>query len=312
MIILMHSSKTMRPPGPAAEPREPEPREPEPEPHGAEHPERATEPDAVESSERPDLSDSSGRTDSQEYAPRPLGTPVLLDRAAELVECLRALSNDQIAELMSVSPDLAEKTSLLYSQWSRDPDLQTPAAMTFVGDLYSGLRIDSFDAADRRYADERLRILSGLYGLLRPFDGVCRYRLEMGYRLRVGDRTNLYRYWGTSIVEQLPSSGRIVNLAANEYSKVVLPYVDMARVVTPKFFTLDPATGRPKFVVVHAKIARGAFARWLLLGRVCDKTDELRRFCDIGYRYSDELSTESEPAFVCEQFGGKGLSIRLG
>lgn len=161
------------------------------------------------------------------------------------------------------------------------------------------------------YADEHLRILSGLYGLLRPFDGISPYRLEMGYRIKVGDHANLYRYWASSIAEQLPQAGRIVNLAASEYSRVVLPYVDSDRVVTPIFRTLDPASGKAKFVVVHAKIARGAFARWLILDRVGDTTEELCRFDDLGYRFSEQLSTPGEPTFVCERFGGKGLSVRL-
>lgn len=260
MIILMHSSKTMRPPA-SGEP--------------------------------------------------PSGVPVLLDRAEELVGYLRTLSRDQLAKVMAVSADLAARTQQQYAEWSTEPPHQTPAAATFVGDIYSGLQLDTFGAADRAFADAHLRILSGLYGVLRPFDGICPYRLEMGYRLPPGPYANLYRFWGASIAAQLPPDGPIVNLAANEYSKAVLPHVDAARVVTPRFLTVDPASEQPKFVVVHAKIARGAFARWLVTGRVTDVGDAVREFREIGYRYDESLSTPAEPTFVCQEFGGKGLSVRL-
>jgi cytoplasmic iron level regulating protein YaaA (DUF328/UPF0246 family) len=260
MIILMHSSKTMRPP-------------------------------------------TRGTASN--------GVPALAERAVELVAFLRTLSEDQLRKIMAISAELAAKTRAQYADWSTALDRQTPAAATFVGDIYSGLRVDSFIAADRAYADAHLRILSGLYGLLRPFDGVCPYRLEMGYRLPPGRYSNLYRFWGTSLADQLPECGRIVNLAANEYGKSVLPHVVADRVVTPRFLSLDPASRQPKFVVVHAKIARGAFARWLVTARVADTVEAIREFRDIGYRYEKDLSTPHEPTFVCAEFGGKGLSVRL-
>jgi cytoplasmic iron level regulating protein YaaA (DUF328/UPF0246 family) len=241
----------------------------------------------------------------------PSGMPVLLDRAEELIAYLRTLSPRQLSRIMAISADLAMKTREQYAEWSPASDRQTPAAATFVGDIYSGLQVDSFTAADRRYADTHLRILSGLYGILRPFDGISPYRLEMGYRLPPGRYSNLYRFWGASIADQLPSSGRIVNLAANEYSKTVVTHVDADRVVTPRFLTVDPASQRPRFVVVHAKIARGAFARWLVTKRVSDSVAAISEFSDIGYRYDEALSGPGEPAFVCQEFGGKGLSVRL-
>jgi uncharacterized protein len=260
MIILMHSSKTMRPPTSTGEPG---------------------------------------------------GVPVLLDQAEELVAYLRTVPPEQLAQIMSLSADLAARTREQYAQWSAKPERQTPAAATFVGDIYSGLRVGSFTTADRAYADEHLRILSGLYGILRPFDGISPYRLEMGYRLPPGRYSNLYRFWGASIAEQLPTHGPVVNLAANEYAKAVIPHVAAERVVTPRFLTVDPESGQPKFVVVHAKIARGAFARWLVTNRVTDPVDPIRRFDDLGYRYDTASSTPREPTFVCHEFGGKGLSVRL-
>jgi uncharacterized protein len=242
---------------------------------------------------------------------RPRGVPALMDQACELVGYLRTLTRQQIARIMTVSAEIAAKTQEQYADWSTEPERQAPAAATFVGDIYSGLQVDSFTAAERAYGDAHVRILSGLYGILRPFDGICQYRLEMGYRLPPGPYASLYRFWGDSIAQQLPASGRIVNLAANEYSKAVLPHVDPDRVVTPKFLTVDPATKQPKFIVVHAKVARGAFARWLVNRRITGTPATIRKFADIGYRYDDALSTPAEPTFVCREFGGKGLSVRL-
>jgi cytoplasmic iron level regulating protein YaaA (DUF328/UPF0246 family) len=239
---------------------------------------------------------------------KPGGTPALIEGAEELVGYLRTLSRDQIARLMAISAELADQTREQYARWAAEG--HAPAAESFVGDIYSGLQVDSFTAGDRRYADAHLRILSGLYGILRPFDAITPYRLEMGYRLPPGPYSSLYKFWGSSIAGQLPK-GRIVNLAAGEYSRTVLPFVDPARVVTPKFLTAGPASKQPKFIVVHAKIARGAFARWLVTGRVSETAEALREFDDIGYRYDKDLSTPQEPTFVCQEFGGKGLSVRL-
>jgi uncharacterized protein len=260
MIILMHSSKTMRAP-------------------------------------------SSGT--------KPTGEPVLLDKAEELIAFLRTLSSRQLSKIMTVSADLADKTREQYATWSPEPARQSAAAESFVGDIYSGLQIDSFSAADRRYADKHLRILSGLYGILRPFDGISPYRLEMGYKLPPGKYASLYRFWGDAIAAQLPAKGRIVNLAAGEYSRTVVKHVDADRLVTPKFLTADPKSGEPKFIVVHAKIARGTFARWLVTERVKDTAKAIEGFREIGYRHDRGRSAPGEPAFVCAEFGGKGLSVRL-
>jgi cytoplasmic iron level regulating protein YaaA (DUF328/UPF0246 family) len=239
---------------------------------------------------------------------RKLGTPALLPQAETLMTYLRTLSPAQVAKAMSVSGPLAAQTREQFEAWT--PEGVQPAVESFRGDIYSGLQVASFTAADRTYADKHLRILSGLYGILRPFDGICPYRLEMGYRLPSAKYANLYTYWGRSIAEQLPAKGPIVNLAANEYSRAVLTFIEPNRVVTPRFLTVDDK-GVAKFVVVHAKIARGAFARWLITERVPGRGDDLLGFTDLGYRLDPATSTAREPTFVCTEFGGKGLSVRL-
>jgi cytoplasmic iron level regulating protein YaaA (DUF328/UPF0246 family) len=248
---------------------------------------------------------------SQPPAARPASMPALLDRAVELHDYLRTLSPRRLATVMELSPTLAGRVHQQIAAWSADPADQWPAVESFLGDIYSGLQVSGFTAADRTFAGRHLRILSGLYGILRPYDGISPYRLEMGYRLPDKKYSNLYTFWGRSVAEQLPPTGVIVNLAAAEYSKVVLDHVDPTRVITPRFLTVNAKTGVPAFVAVHAKIARGAFARWLITGRVKATTSSVTDFAELGYRFDPSASTSHEPCFICEDFEGKGLSIRL-
>ena len=255
------------------------------------------------------------RAEEGRAAPSPgrgkrLRRPQLLARAKQLDAYLKTLSPGQLAKIMSLSPALAKKTHGLIAGWTAEPARQTLAVDSFVGDIYSGLQAPELSPADREYADKTLFILSGLYGVIRPLDGIYPYRLEMGYKLPDPKFANLYDFWGDSIAACLPAEGPIVNLAAVEYSKTVTPFVDAARVVAPKFLTVSAKTGEPEFVVVHAKIARGAFAHWLIASRT-QRVSALNQFNEIGYRYSKELSTPDGPVFVCEEFGGKGLSLRL-
>jgi hypothetical protein len=242
---------------------------------------------------------------------RPTTVPALLDRAVELHTHLATLTPRRLATVMELSPALAERVHQQITAWSADQARTWPAVESFLGDIYSGLQVSSFTTADRTYATRHLRILSGLYGILRPYDGISPYRLEMGYRLPDKRYSNLYKFWGSAVAEQLPAAGPILNLAANEYSKVVLDHVDPTRVITPRFLTVNPKTGTPTFVAVHAKIARGAFARWLILTRTRVTTGSVTDFSELGYRFDPSASTPREPCFVCEDFVGKGLSIRL-
>lgn len=239
--------------------------------------------------------------------PRP---PQLIEQAKTLDAYLKTLSSQQLAKVMAISPALANKTHDLIAAWTAKPESQTIAIDSFIGDIYSGLQAPDLTAADRTYADKTLVILSGLYGLIRPLDGICPYRLEMGYKLPGPSISSLYDYWGDSIAKCLPKTGPVVNLAAVEYTKTVLPFIDESRVVSPQFLTVNPKTKEPTFVVVHAKIARGAFAHWLIKNRL-SKLSDLTQFNDLNYRYNKALSTPESPAFVCKTFGGTGLSLRL-
>lgn len=239
-----------------------------------------------------------------------LRSPQLLSKARSLDSYLKTLSLKQLEKSMHISSPLAAKTAALIAGWTDEPIKQGVAIDSFVGDIYSGLRAGSLSEDDRQYADKTLRILSGLYGVIRPLDGIYPYRLEMGYLLPKAKYANLYKYWGRSIAKTLPADGLVVNASAEEYTKAVLPYIDSKRVVTPKFLTKDPITNEPKFVTVHSKISRGAYARWLIKNRV-NKLQDLNGFDDLNYQYSKALSTDSSPVYVCDSFGGLGLSIRL-
>jgi cytoplasmic iron level regulating protein YaaA (DUF328/UPF0246 family) len=252
----------------------------------------------------------SSKTMRAPVAPHALTTPVLIEKALPLAAYVQTLSAAQLQTVMSISEPLSRKVQAAWAAWNTEPDQQSLAVDSFVGDIYSGLRASTLSRNDRDYARQTLRILSGLYGMLRPYDGVRPYRLEMGYKLPGKRFSSLYMYWGSDIAKTLPADGLIVNLSAAEYTRTVLPYVDAARVVAPRFLTVSPNTGEPTQVIVHTKIARGAFARWLITGRVTSTTKMLE-FQDLNYRYDPTLSTPAEPTYVCKTFGGIGLSMRL-
>lgn len=236
--------------------------------------------------------------------------PLLLNKASELSAYVQSLSLEQLSKSMKISPNLAVRTRLLWRNWTADRPKQRPAIDSFLGDIYSGLQVDSFDRFDREYANRMLVILSGLYGGLRALDSIYPYRLEMGYRFSDEPFRNLYNFWGDDIASLVPTDDTIINLSAVEYTKALLPYMLDRPVITPKFQTINPKTGQLKFVTVHAKIARGAFAHWLIKQRI-ESIDQLSNFEQLGYKYQSNGSTSQQPLFVAQQFGGLGLSVRL-
>ncbi|MDB5160068.1 MAG: hypothetical protein JWO99_331 [Candidatus Saccharibacteria bacterium] len=239
-----------------------------------------------------------------------LATPLLIEQAKELNAYTASLSTDDIKRTMHVSQKLAEKTRDLLQGWTDDLHHQRAAIDSFLGDIYSGMQVGAWTDEDRLYANDHLRILSGMYGILRPLDGTYPYRSEMGYKFPNLAYRNLYTFWGDKIAKTLPAGEMIVDLSAVEYGKTVTQYVDPERIITPRFLTVSPKTGEPVFVVVHAKIARGAFASWMVRHRI-EGSEKLKEFNKLGYAYSSELSTSKVPVFICQEFGGIGLSVRL-
>lgn len=235
--------------------------------------------------------------------------PLLSERAERLGSYLRSLDAGQLATAMHISPVLAAKVHQAYAAWSIDKDT-TPAIDCFIGDIYSGFQAKTLSLAQREYADAHVGILSGLYGYVRPLDDIMPYRLELLYKLPDAKFKNLYAYWGGAVAECVPADGYIINAASAEYSRLVLPFINTTRVITPEFLTVNPTTGVPTPTTVHTKIARGALAHWLVTHPTEDPRD-LCGFDELGYRHDAERSTAMAPVYVCQQFGGIGLSVRL-
>ena len=239
---------------------------------------------------------------------RELTTPVFEDVANELTDYLQELTVAELQKIMHISEKLATEVEDTYLTRLEAP--VSASVETFRGDIYSGLRSLEWSDVEKDFAQKHLKILSGLYGVLKPYDGIQPYRLELGYRLPGEQYKNLYSFWSDRVTERLPIDGPIINVTSDEYSKVVLPFLDLSRIITPVFLTQKAAGQEPVFVVVHAKIARGAYARWLIK-RGLATVDGLEKFDDLGYVYSAERSTPSQPVYVCQKFGGIGLSQRL-
>jgi len=227
-------------------------------------------------------------------------TPRFLDAAAELAGTARHWTAEEIAQIMQVSPALAKLNRDRFADWSRGGDLA--AGLLFDGDVYKTLELGTFDDDARRAAERRLRILSGLYGLLRPADAVCPYRLEMGRKLPGHAAGTLYAFWGSRIAEAVVAdahaigTGHVLDLASGEYGKAVdrAALVDL-QVITPRFE--EDRNGTRKVIGFAAKRARGAMARWVLHGGITDPAD-LAGFDVGGYAFDAESSDQTRPVFV--------------
>lgn len=237
---------------------------------------------------------------------RALSVPDFAYQASVLADEIAALGVPQLMSAMHVSEKLAGEVRDLYA--GRDTLRLSATVEVFRGDIFSGLRALEWDDDDKDFAQQHLRLLSGLYGILRPYDGIQPYRLEAAYKLPT--TTNIYVYWGDKLAEALPATGPIINLTSAEYSKLVVPYLDDSRLITPRFLTVKSGATEPTFVAVHAKIARGAYARWLIQ-RGEDSAERLDEFTDLGYEYDVALSQPGQPVYVCRDFQGLGLSQRL-
>lgn len=232
--------------------------------------------------------------------------PAFLDRSAQLVEQLRELSPDRISALMSISDKLGELNHRRFMNWAPPFSAANAkqAVLAFRGDVYTGLDADSFSAADFEFAQKHLRILSGLYGLLKPLDLIQPYRLEMGTAFANRAGKNLYEFWGETITEALNAElkrGRsrvLVNLASAEYFKAVQPKALAAQVITPVF--KERKGGDYKIVSFFAKKARGLMSAYMIKNRLRD-VEAIKQFTVAGYRYNPERSDANEWVFTREQ-----------
>ncbi|MDO9596682.1 MAG: peroxide stress protein YaaA [Azoarcus sp.] len=225
--------------------------------------------------------------------------PDFLDQSAELIEILRRRTPGDISALMDLSDQLAALNVARYTNWSRpfSPDNAKQAVLAFNGDVYDGLSAKTLSPADLDWAQAHLRILSGLYGVLRPLDLMQPYRLEMGTRLVNARGKDLYAFWGDRITAELNAllareeeAGRepvLLNLASEEYFKSVRRKQLTGRLVTPVFE--DWKSGRYKIISFYAKRARGLMSRYAIVNRV-DQVDALRGFDSDGYAFAAEAS----------------------
>ncbi len=228
--------------------------------------------------------------------------PDFVKRSAELIDILRRQSPAQIASLMKISDKLAALNVNRYAEWSTrfTAANSKQAVLAFNGDVYEGLNAPTMNAAQLQYAQAHIRILSGLYGLLRPLDLMQPYRLEMGTRLANPAGKDLYAFWGGEVTQalnrQIAETGAtaLVNLASEEYFKAVRPALLDVPVISPVF--LDWKDGRYKVISFHAKRARGLMARYAT-DKAIVRPQQLKKFSTDGYAFDESESTESTWVF---------------
>ncbi|PHM39943.1 peroxide stress protein YaaA [Xenorhabdus mauleonii] len=228
--------------------------------------------------------------------------PELLDNSQQLIEVCRALTPAQIGSLMSISDKLAGLNAARFSEWQPNftPENARQAVLAFKGDVYTGMQAETFSADDFDFAQTHLRILSGLYGVLRPLDLMQPYRLEMGIKLENSRGKDLYAFWGDRITENLNKALEqqgddvLVNLASDEYFKSVNSKKLAANIIKPVF--LDEKNGKFKVISFYAKKARGLMSRFIIQNKLTDPA-QLVEFNLEGYAFDDALSKGNELVF---------------
>ena len=229
--------------------------------------------------------------------------PEFLDFSHDLINGLSKLEVDQIQSLMGLSPKLAALNHERFQSWSKNHQKNTSkqALLAFKGDVYEGLKAWEFGQSDFKYSQSNLRILSGLYGILKPLDLIQPYRLEMGTVYANPAGKDLYAFWGDKISNALAKdlekskSQIILNLASKEYSKAAQLHKTRAKIVSPVF--KDEKNGTFKIISFYAKKARGMMANYIITNQI-EEEKELQGFKSNGYAYSPDHSTNDEPVFL--------------
>ena len=229
--------------------------------------------------------------------------PQYLAESTQLVDQLRKLSPEDFSELMNISSDLGELNHMRFANWHTPFDLKNSkqAIFAFKGDVYIGLEAGKFSIADLNFAQNHLRILSGLYGLLRPLDLMQPYRLEMGSKFKNKKGKNLYEFWDGQLTENLnelfekDKKPVLVNLASIEYFSAIKPKSLNAEIISPVF--KDLSNGKYKIVSFFAKKARGYMTAFIIQNKI-KNPEKLKEFDAEGYRYSEEDSTPTQPVFL--------------
>lgn len=229
--------------------------------------------------------------------------PDWLDQSQLLIERARRYSAHDLVELMEVSMAIAELNVERFAAWHTPftPDNAKQALLAFKGEVYNGLQAQTLDEKALLFAQEHLRILSGLYGLLRPLDLMQPYRLEMGRPIDTARGRNLYEFWGSMITEGLNAqlkainSGYLINLASSEYFKAVKPKLVQGEIITPEF--KEKKNGEYKMLGVYAKKARGLMSRFVIDNRITEP-QALKEFAVESYRFNAKLSSDTKWVFT--------------
>jgi hypothetical protein len=229
--------------------------------------------------------------------------PALLQESGKLVEELRGKSVEDIGRLMSVSDKIASLNYERYQNFSMpfSPENARQALLAFKGDVYTDIAIHEYSEEDFTFAQQHLRILSGLYGLLKPLDLIQPYRLEMKTKLSNPRGKDLYQFWDERITDELNNAMQqqdkkmLINLASNEYFKAIKADKLDAGIVTPVF--KEHKDGKYKVVAIHAKRARGMMANFIIRQRIMEP-EQLKTFAEAGYEYSEPQSSAKEWVFV--------------
>ena len=225
--------------------------------------------------------------------------PYFRENVDELLNVVRNLSVKELENLMNISTNLAELNKERFKEFGNQQ--KKAAAFAFAGDTYKGLSIEKLEKDDLDFAQKHMRILSGLYGLLRPLDEIEPYRLEMGSKLKGKHGSSLYEYWGNKISENLNQQAKkigskiLVNCASNEYFNAVNINILTLKVITPIF--MENKNGDAKIVSFYAKNARGSMARFIIQNRVNNEED-LKKFDLDGYNYNADKSSEGKLVFI--------------
>lgn len=233
-------------------------------------------------------------------------TPEYLDDSAKLIDQLREYSPEQISELMGISSKLGTLNSNRYLSWQLPftPENSKQAVLAFKGDVYTGLEADQMSPGDLKWAQSHLRILSGLYGVLKPLDLIQPYRLEMGIKLSNPRGKDLYQFWGNQLTDALnsdlgnQSNPTLINLASNEYFKSIDQTLIQAPIITPVF--KDWKNGKYKIISFFAKKARGWMTAHMIRERL-NNPEGLKAFTTGGYAYSANDSNDGEWVFLRNQ-----------
>ena len=228
--------------------------------------------------------------------------PALLREASTLAKLMKTKSEQDLAGMMKISPKLAALNHERFQTWTPARGALKQSLFAFRGDVYQGLQADTFSTQDIRFAQKHLRMLSGLYGLLKPLDLIKPYRLEMGTRLGNQRGADLYDFWQVALakklLEDLDSQAKpvVINLASNEYFKAVdVSALGQVQIINPVF--KDTSNGRLKIISFFAKRARGAMANFVIKQRI-KQPEKLKTFDTDGYQYQPDLSTETDWVFA--------------